>query len=582
MASKRVNYKTRHGRASSRLKATCLFVCTFLLSLQTASASDLATARQRLEHIEQLMSEESEVRPWQRDGLNSRIDYLGLALVNELNETAAQLLSSAELDQQQGLELFELLDEAAALALARDKRLEERAAQERETIDKFEQSAQADIARAFMEDLLLLREQYFLGYVDQLEVRRNAGLDVTEREAEVRERVFLIIERLTGQIRLDAMSLAELRLRLRDKPLDENLKSALTLVQAKQSQSLDGLEYLIEIGERLGLETAEQRSLLIRERGRLGVEILDREVFGTLWDEQVQGLRERMAREGPDLLLRVLIFLVVLLGAWVLARLIRYPVRGLVRRKGLKMSTLLGEVVISVSSAFVLVGGVIAALAFAGVSLGPLLAGLGVLGIVAGLAVQDSLSNLAAGAMILIYRPYDVDDHVRVSSAEGLVKRMNLLATTISTLDNQSVVVPNGRIWGDTIVNYTAHRVRRVDLKVSVAYAEDSDRVQSVLMDVLKNHELVLNKPEPVVHVAALEASAVAMMAKPWVKTQDYWKAYWDLTRVIKKRFDAEGIEIPFPQRVVTLVGEAEAAGSPAVPELERSVSLEDPPPTAG
>lgn len=561
------------------MKATFLFFCALLATLQTASASDLATVRQKLEQIERLMSLEGELRPWQRDGLNSRIDHLSLAFVNELNETAAELLSSGELNEQERGELFELLDEAAALALARDERLEERAAQERETIDKFEQSAQADIARAFMEDLLLLREQYLLGYVDQLDVRRDAGLDVTEREAEVRERVFLIAERLTGQIRLDAMSLAELRLRLRDKPLDKDLESAVMLVQAKQSQSLDGLEALVEIADRLGLNMAEQRSLLIRERGRLGVEILDREVFGTLWDEQFRGLRERMAREGPDLLLRLLIFLVVLLGAWVLSRLVRYPVRGLVRRKGLKVSTLLGEVVISVSSAIVLVGGVVAALAFAGVSLGPVLAGLGVLGIVVGLAVQDSLGNLAAGAMILIYRPYDVDDHVRVSSAEGLVKRMNLLATTISTLDNQSVVVPNGRIWGDTIVNYTAHRVRRVDLKVGVAYAEDPDRVQSVLMDVLKNHELVLHKPEPVVHVAALEDSAVAMMAKPWVKTGDYWKAYWDLTRVIKKRFDAEGIEIPFPQRAVTLVSEAPGGRHHSSTD---KISWEEVPPTSG
>ena len=175
------------------------------------------------------------------------------------------------------------------------------------------------------------------------------------------------------------------------------------------------------------------------------------------------------------------------------------------------------------------------------------------LGILVGLAIQDSLGDLAAGVMILLHRPFDLDDHIKVAGADGFVRRMNLVATTVATFDNQLLAVPNRRIWGDTIVNFTASQVRRVDIKVGFSYFEDPDRVQAVLMDVLRQHELVLESPEPQVNMVGMEDSSLTMVAKPWVRTGDYWTALWDLTRLIKKRFDAEGIEIPFPQRVVTL-----------------------------
>ena len=150
-----------------------------------------------------------------------------------------------------------------------------------------------------------------------------------------------------------------------------------------------------------------------------------------------------------------------------------------------------------------------------------------------------------------------------VCGAEGLVKRMNLVATTIATFDNQSVIVPNRKIWGDTIINFTANHLRRVDLKVCFSYDEDPDRVQEILMDVVSQHELVLETPEPVVHMGNMEESSLTMMVKPWVRTEDYWTVYWDLTRIIKRRFDAEGIEIPFPQRVVRVVTTAPESAGP-------------------
>ena len=200
--------------------------------------------------------------------------------------------------------------------------------------------------------------------------------------------------------------------------------------------------------------------------------------------------------------------------------------------------------------------GVLMALSQVGISLGPMLAGLGVAGFVVGFALQDSLSNFAAGGMILIYRPYDVDDFVEIAGAAGLVKKMSLVSTTIATFDNQTLVVPNSKIWGDVIKNVTAQKVRRVDLEFGIGYSDDVEHAERVLEDILDKNEMVLKKPEPMIKLHALADSSVNFAVRPWVKTDDYWDVYWDITREVKMRFDREGISIPFPQRDVPMFTE--------------------------
>ncbi|MEZ0152836.1 MAG: mechanosensitive ion channel family protein [Candidatus Reddybacter sp.] len=200
--------------------------------------------------------------------------------------------------------------------------------------------------------------------------------------------------------------------------------------------------------------------------------------------------------------------------------------------------------------------GLLMALSQLGISLAPMLAGLGVAGFVIGFALQDTLGNFAAGAMILIYRPYDVDDFVEVAGASGLVKKMNLVSTTITTFDNQTLVVPNSKIWGDVIKNVTAQKVRRVDLEFGIGYGDDIEKAERVLEDVVSSHEMVLKKPETMIKLHTLGDSSVNFIVRPWVKTDDYWDVYWDLTREVKMRFDREGISIPFPQRDIHFYNE--------------------------
>ena len=226
----------------------------------------------------------------------------------------------------------------------------------------------------------------------------------------------------------------------------------------------------------------------------------------------------------------------------------------------MNISVLLRRTLVSTAQAGIFVIAIAVALWQLGISLGPMLAGLGVAGFIVGFALQDSLSNFAAGMMILIYRPYDVGDQVEVAGILGKVQHMSMVSTTVLTLDNQKLVVPNNKIWGDVIKNVTDQNVRRVDMTFGISYSDDIARAESVLADILAQNERVLEQPEPMVRLHKLGESSVDFVVRPWVKTEDYWDVYWDVTRAVKVRFDEEGISIPFPQRDVHVHGDKPAA----------------------
>ena len=195
--------------------------------------------------------------------------------------------------------------------------------------------------------------------------------------------------------------------------------------------------------------------------------------------------------------------------------------------------------------------GFIAAISVLGINVGPLLAGIGATGFIIGFALKDTLSNFAAGIMILMYRPYDVGDLVEIGDTFGTVDAMTIVSTTLKTLDNQKVVVPNNMIWGDKITNATGSDKRRVDMVFGIGYDDDIAKAQRILEEIVQKHESVLKNPEPVVRVHELADSSVNFAVRPWVKTDDYWDVYWDITRSVKERFDAAGVSIPFPQQDV-------------------------------
>jgi len=205
----------------------------------------------------------------------------------------------------------------------------------------------------------------------------------------------------------------------------------------------------------------------------------------------------------------------------------------------------------SVTSKLIMLLGILIALSQLGIQIAPLLAGVGVAGFIVGFALQETLSNFASGLMILVYRPFDVGDVVEAGGVSGKVSSMSLVSTTINTFDNQKLIVPNNKIWGDVIRNKTAETTRRVDMVFGISYADDIDRAEELLGEIVESHELILKDPEPMIRLHNLGDSSVDFVVRPWTKTDNYWTVFWDITRTVKKRFDQEGVSIPFPQRDV-------------------------------
>jgi small conductance mechanosensitive channel len=187
----------------------------------------------------------------------------------------------------------------------------------------------------------------------------------------------------------------------------------------------------------------------------------------------------------------------------------------------------------------------IVALGQLGVETASFIAILGSAGLAIGLALQGSLSNFAAGILIVIFRPFKVGDQISGAGIEGMVERIHLLNTTLITPDNRTIVAPNRKLFDDHIINHSAQPRRRIDLVFGIKYENDIDRVKQVISDVLAKDDRVLPDPKPKIGVLDWGETGIRFAVRPWVRTRDYWEVYFDLQEEMKKRFDAEGIVLP-------------------------------------
>jgi len=257
-----------------------------------------------------------------------------------------------------------------------------------------------------------------------------------------------------------------------------------------------------------------------------------------------------------DIGVRVLIAIAIfIIGRW-LASLVTKMVKRAMATANVEetLTTFLGNLLYYVLLAAV----VIATINQLGVQTTSLLAVLGAAGLAVGLALQGSLSNFAAGVMIVGFRPYKVGDFIEAGGVTGVVEQVQIFTTVMRTGDNKKIIVPNSQIMAGEITNYSANPTRRVDLVAGCGYDDDLDKVRAVLKDILAKDERVLADPAPTVAVLELGDSSVNFVVRPWVKSEDYWGVYFDVTEQIKKRFDAEGIAIPYPQRDLHVYNHAE------------------------
>ncbi|MFC3912939.1 mechanosensitive ion channel domain-containing protein [Pseudaeromonas sharmana] len=241
--------------------------------------------------------------------------------------------------------------------------------------------------------------------------------------------------------------------------------------------------------------------------------------------------------------------LLTLLLGWFAASLVTGGLVRLMKSRNLDVTItdFVGHLVKYAILAFV----VIAALSRIGVQTASFVAVIGAAGLAVGLALQGSLSNFAAGVLLILFRPLKAGEFVEVAGTAGVVQTVQIFTTVLTSGDNKMVVVPNGAILNGTITNYSRMETRRVDMTFGIAYGADLQQAKAVLERLLAADERILKEPAWTIAVAALNSSSVDLVVRPWVKTADYWGVFFDLQERVKLAFDEAGIEIPFPQMKV-------------------------------
>jgi small conductance mechanosensitive channel len=388
----------------------------------------------------------------------------------------------------------------------------------------------------------------FGSFHDNLAARTRLGLDVSLDRAKF---VTLLQEasKLTSSALRNAESAA---VALEPKPgatLEPEAQARLAASQEFRKLLADAQRKYIDYMDEYGLNTVQLRQDLISTTGDVSHDILDPRVLGGLFGEWKGKTLRWLSERAPVVAFSLLSFAVIIAMFGILARVGRGLVRRAFSRSKGTVSGLAGDFVVTSTGRLIWLLGLVIAAAQLGIEVAPLIAGLGIAGFVAGFALQDTLSNFAAGLMILIYRPFDVGDFIQASGVEGNVRAMTLVYTSVLTPDNQMLIVPNSKVWGGVIRNVTHQAKRRVDLQFSVSYRDDLARAEALLVATLRENPRVLKDPAPDVQLHELGDSSAKFVVRPWVNTQDYWPAYWEVTREVKRRFDQEGFAPPFPQQ---------------------------------
>ena len=251
---------------------------------------------------------------------------------------------------------------------------------------------------------------------------------------------------------------------------------------------------------------------------------------------------------GLKLLAALLIYLI---GRWVAKALTRWVRRSIIKANvDATLSRFLSSIVYMVLIVFV----VLTALSALGVNTTNFLAILGAAGLAVGLALKDSLSNFAAGVMLVFFRPFRMGDYIEAAGISGTVVSIKIFNTILRTSDNRVITVPNALIYADTITNFSAEDKRRIDLVIGIGYDDDIARAKALIQGVLGQDDRILDEPPPVMLVVELGESSVDIAVRPWVNRADYSQVRSDLLEHIKRALEAAGLSIPYPQRDLHIV----------------------------
>ena len=540
----------------------------------TASAGDVTLADETQELLASIDEHRKKARKVKAESKGATGEDLALAIISilqiedELRDALDQSLANLEKQQQAGDDVSSIMDRLRQDVITHGKTL--RTEIETASVLLEEMLAQRESVEP---DGLLALEQQLAKYNDMLDglighflantgraeaLGIDAAADLEYLDALLEERANWI----QGQILLTQEQIADGEQQL-GSALDDQKPSIQARINA-YGERMRGLSSdmssIIKTMDLRGLDTAAYSQLLIKATGEITSKILDRQVLAGMLQQWLKQAKLWLVDNGPAIVVKSFVVLLILFVFRLLGNFVGKLVQRGIASSKLKFSKLLQDFFVSVASKAVLFLGILIALSQLGIQLGPLLAGLGVVGFIVGFALQDTLSNFASGMMILIYRPFDVGDLIEAGGVMGKVSEMSLVSTSVLTVDNQKLVVPNNKIWGDVIRNVTSQHSRRIDMTFGIGYSDDIAHAERVLNEIVQSEERVLDDPEPVIRLHNLGESSVDFIVRPWVRTTDYWEVYWDITRKVKERFDAEGISIPFPQRDVHLFQQAPQA----------------------
>ena len=263
------------------------------------------------------------------------------------------------------------------------------------------------------------------------------------------------------------------------------------------------------------------------------------------WSDLSQKIYTLLTLYGLRVISAIAIFFI---GRWVAKGITKLVERVMVKRK---VDETLVSFVSNLGYVALLAFVIVAALNKLGIQTASFIAVIGAAGLAIGLALQGSLSNFAAGILMIIFRPFKVGDYIEGAGVAGTVESIQIFTTQLKTPDNKIIIIPNSKISGDNIINYSTKGSRRVDLVFGIGYDDDIDKARQIIMDIVTADERVLKDPEPLVLVSELGDSSVNLTTRAWAKAADVWNIFFETTEKVKKAFDAQGVTIPFPQRDV-------------------------------
>ncbi|OAN13768.1 mechanosensitive ion channel protein MscS [Photobacterium jeanii] len=550
-------------------------LCIFFLLVSSLSWSNIALAQEEkpqeetvvtttpveITQIEKLTAELTELLNESKTTKGSAQSVVSLQLINkndELREVIENIVddtaSQRDLKVQYHQQILAKVKEQVAFVDEAITFLTKKIAEDELKLDDMPDEQKLLFQKKTQEThkfLLRLLDQQRINYIwlEKLDV------DTSKQQAELKGVIEHKLEFLSASLNFNSQQEQMLNNQL--KSAAESEKGSLQLIHILADRQVKGdissLQALIKLGDNMKINTAEYKKQLFEQTGNVTNDLLNIAVIVSIAKNNLENITSWLGDNAPQLAFKLLIFIVIIALFRVLKNVTRKMVRKAVGAPNLRMSQLMQDFFISMSGKGVFCIGLLIALSQIGLDLTPILTGFGVAGVIIGFALQDTLSNFASGMMLLIYRPFDVGDFVEAGGVSGKVSHMSLVSTTIKTFDNQILIVPNSKIWGDTIKNVTHERVRRVDMVFGIGYSDDLDLAEKVFNDIIDEHPMVLRQPEKTIKLHTLNTSSVDYIVRPWVKTEDYWDVYWDVTREVKRRFDEVGLSIPFPQQDVHL-----------------------------